>query len=119
MAAIARAKYLHIAPRKVRLVANLIRGKKVSEARAILQFTVKRAAPMLGKVLESAVANAETAAREKRERIDTDEMVVKSIMVDGGPSTRRFRSQPRGRASRVRKRMSHVTLHIADNSAES
>ena len=113
-AAMARARFLRIAPRKVRLVADLIRGKKVSEARVIIQFTLKRAAPLLAKVLESAVANAENAAAEARERIDTDEMVVDRVVVDGGPTGRQYRPQPRGRATRVRKRSSHITLSITD-----
>jgi large subunit ribosomal protein L22 len=108
----ARAKYLRIAPRKVRLVADLIRGKKVSEARTILQYTVKGSAPMLSKLLESAVANAENAAAERRERIDTDEMVVDKVWVDGGPTRKKFQPQPRGRAARIRKRTSHINLSI-------
>jgi large subunit ribosomal protein L22 len=111
----AKGKYLRIAPRKVRLVADLIRGKKVAEARDILDFTPKRAAPILNNILASAVANAESAATERHERIDTDEMVINAITVDGGPMLRRYQPQPRGRATRIRKRMSHVTLSIMDN----
>ena len=114
-AAIARAKWLRIAPRKVRLVVDLIRGKKVSEARAILLYTVKRGAPIVSKVLESAVANAESAAAEKRERISTDDMIVSKVYVDEGPTQKKFRPQPRGRATRIRKRASHVTLAISDS----
>jgi len=110
----ARAKFLRIAPRKVRLVAALIRGKKVSDARTILQFAVKRGAPILNHLLASAVANAESLAAEKRERINTDDMVIGQVLVDGGPTLRRYQPQPRGRASRIRKRTSHVTLSIMD-----
>jgi len=110
----ARAKFLRIAPRKVRLVAAMIRGKKVSDARTILEFGVKRGAPILNHLLASAVANAESLAAEKRERINTDDMVVGKVFVDGGPTLRRFQPQPRGRATRVRKRTSHVTLSIMD-----
>ena len=112
--AIARAKYLRVAPRKVRLVADLIRGKSVAEARNILHYTVKKSAPLITKVLESAVANAESAAAEKRERINTDDMIISRIFVDEGPTLRRFTPQPRGRATRIRKRSSHITLTIAD-----
>ena len=113
--AIARGKYLGIAPRKVRLVADMIRGKTVSEARDILTYTVKGSAPILGKLLASAVANAESRAAETRERVDTDEMVVKSIRVDGGPVTKRYRPVPRGRAVPIRKRSSHIELSITDD----
>ena len=109
-----RARYLRIAPRKVRLVADLIRGKKVSEARTILEYAVKRSAPMLRKLLESAVANVESAAKERRERVNAENMVVKDVYVDGGPTLRRFTSQPRGRMTRIRKRSSHVTIAITD-----
>ncbi|MCX5771999.1 MAG: 50S ribosomal protein L22 [Candidatus Hydrogenedentes bacterium] len=117
-AAIARAKWLRIAPRKMRLVVNLIRGKTVGEARSILLYTVKRGAPIVGKVLESAVANAESAAAERRERINTDDMIVTKVYVDEGPTLKKFQPQPRGRATRIRKRSSHVTLTIADKSAQ-
>jgi large subunit ribosomal protein L22 len=113
-----RARFLRIAPRKARLVADLIRGKKVSEALTILDFTVKRSAPMLRKLLQSAVANVEVAAKERRERVDTDEMIVKDVYVDGGPTLKRFTQQPRGRATRVRKRTSHVTIAITTDMSE-
>ena len=109
-----RAKSLRIAPRKVRLVADLIRGKTISEARNILEYTLKRSAPMVHKLLESAVANVESAAKERRERVNADDMIVKDIYVDGGPTLRRFTSQPRGRMTRIRKRSSHVTISITD-----
>ena len=112
--AIARARAIRIAPRKVRLVADLIRGKKVAEARDILLYTAKGAAPLVKKVLDSAVANAENAAAEKRERIDSDEMVVKTIQVNGGPTLTRFQPAPRGRANPIRKRTSHIELVIGD-----
>lgn len=113
--AVARAKFLRIAPRKLRLVANLIRGKKVSEARNILRFTVKGGAPLLEKILASAVANAESKAAETRTRLHTDDMVVSKVLVDGGMTLKRFQSAPRGRAVRVRHRSSHVELMISDS----
>lgn len=112
--AVARARYVRIAPRKVRLVADQVRGKTVEEARNTLRYTQKAAAPILAKVLDAAVANAEQAATERRERIDTDEMVIQRLTVDGGPMTTRYRPQPRGRATRIRKRSSHVELWISD-----
>ena len=117
-AAIARAKWLRIAPRKVRLVVDLIRGKSVGEARSILLYTVKRGAPIVSKVLESAVANAESAAAERRERINTDDMIITKVYVDEGPTLKKFQPQPRGRATRIRKRASHVTLTISDASKQ-
>jgi large subunit ribosomal protein L22 len=112
--AVARARYLRISPRKVRLVADLVRGRKVAEARDILQFTMKAASPLLGKILESAVANAESKAAESRDQIDTDEMVIREILVDEGPTWRRYRAAPRGRAVQIRKRTSHIKLVISD-----
>ena len=100
--------------RKTRLVADLIRGKKVSEARAILQFTRKASAPIIRKALESAVANAENRAAEKRERIDTDGMIVKRIEVGEGRTLGRFQPASRGRALPIRKRHSHIKLEIGD-----
>ena len=113
--AVAKAKHVRIAPRKVRLVADLIRGKKVAAARDILAFTVKAAAPILSKLLHSAVANAESKAAETGTRLDTDEMVVGTILVDGGATMRRFCPAPQGRATRIRKRTSHVQLTISDD----
>ena len=110
----AKAKYLRIAPRKMRLVADLIRGKKVAEAQTILRFTVKNAAPVLGKLLASAVANVDSLAAEKRQRVDTDEMRVTAVWVDEAPTRKKFQAAPRGRAMRIRKRSCHVTLSIGD-----
>lgn len=112
--AIARGRTIRIAPRKVRLVADLIRGKKVLEARDILTVTNKACAPILKKILESAVANAENTAAETRERIDTDEMRISMIQVGEGLTIKRFRPAPRGRAVKIRKRTSHVDLVISD-----
>lgn len=110
----AKLRHLPIAPRKVRLVADLIRGRKVSEARDILQFTLKETSLPLKKLLASAVANAENAAAETHARIDTDEMVITRILVNEGRTMSRFQPQPRGRASRIRKRSSHIELIISD-----
>ncbi len=112
--ATARAKFLRVPPRKMRLVADLIRGKKVAEARDILAFTVKVSAPMLGKVLAAAVANAESKAAETRDRVDTDEMRITLVRIDGGPTLKRFRPAARGRATTIRRRTSHIELRISD-----
>ncbi len=113
--ATAKLRHLRIAPRKVRLVANLIRGKTVAQARGILTFTLKRSAEPLLKLLNSAAANMENAARERRERIDTDEMIIKEITVGPGRTLHRWISAPRGRAVPIRKRSSHVHIVISDS----
>lgn len=110
--AVARTKTVRIAPRKMRLVADLIRGRKVVDARDVLAYTLKGAAPVILKVLEAAVANAENAAVERRERVDTDAMVISTILINEGPTLRRYRPVPRGRATRIRKRTSHVELYL-------
>ncbi|NLV43286.1 MAG: 50S ribosomal protein L22 [Candidatus Hydrogenedentes bacterium] len=110
----ATLRNVRLSPRKARLVANLIRGKRVLEARDILQFALQRSAEPIKKLLDSAVANAEWRAREGRRRIDTDELIVKTIMVDEGRTFYRYSPMPRGRAGRVRHRSSHVTLTITE-----
>jgi large subunit ribosomal protein L22 len=112
--ATAKLSNLGISARKVRLVVDLIRGKKVSHARDILHVTVKEAALPVRKLLESAVANAEHAAAERHERIDPDDMIVSTVMVNEGKTLRRFQSAPRGRALRIRKRSSHIEIMIQD-----
>jgi large subunit ribosomal protein L22 len=104
----AKLRYLHASPQKVRLVADLIRGKGVQEAANILQLTRKAAARPLAKLLRSAVANAESG----REPVDVDRLYVKAIFVDGGPTVKRIRPAPMGRAFRVLKRQSHVTIKL-------
>lgn len=112
---IARARRVRVSARKMRLVADLIRGKKVGDARHILVYTTTKSAPIIRKVLESAVANAENVAAENRERIDTDEMIVRTIRVDEAETTGRYRPAPRGRAVPIRKRSSHVELILSDD----
>jgi large subunit ribosomal protein L22 len=109
----ARARMIRISPRKVRLVADLVRGKKVPEALDMLSFTVKGAAPVVRKILASAVANAESKAAETNQRIDTDEMVVSKVLVNDGPTLYRMRAAPRRRAVRIRKRTCHIDLMIS------
>ncbi|MGE0492646.1 MAG: 50S ribosomal protein L22 [Vulcanimicrobiota bacterium] len=101
------AKYIRTSPRKLRLVADLIRGKSVSDARVILQFTPKRAAATLQKVLESAIANA-----ENNEELDAEDLSIHKIFVDEGPTMKRWVPRARGRASAIKKRTSHVTVVV-------
>jgi large subunit ribosomal protein L22 len=110
MEATATLKYLKASPQKVRLVADLVRGKKVEEALNILRFTRKAVAKDLEKLLRSAVANAEN----KENAPDVDELVVSKIYVNEGPREKRIQPAPMGRAYRIQKRKAHVTVHVSD-----
>jgi large subunit ribosomal protein L22 len=110
MEATATLKYLKMSPQKVRLVVDLVRGKKVEEALQILRFTNKTCAKDLEKLVRSAVANAEV----KEANLDTDELVVSKIYVDEGPREKRIQPAPMGRAYRIQKRQAHVTVHVSD-----
>ena len=102
-------KYLRVSPYKVRLVADLVRGKKVDEALTILKFLPKKGGRLINKTLRSAVANAENT-----QTIDVDTLFIKTIMVDEGPRLKRFRPRAMGRATRIIKRTSHITLVLAE-----
>ena len=110
MEATATLKYLKASPQKVRLVADLVRGRKVEEALAILRFTRKGCAKDLEKLLRSAVANAEN----KENAPDVDELIVSKIYVNEGPREKRVQPAPMGRAYRIQKRKAHVTIHVSD-----
>ncbi|MBV8516879.1 MAG: 50S ribosomal protein L22 [Acidobacteria bacterium] len=110
MEATATLKYLKASPQKVRLVADLVRGKKVEEALNILRFTRKTCAKDLEKLLRSAIANAEN----KEAGADVDELVVSKIYVNEGPREKRVQPAPMGRAYRIQKRQSHITVHVSD-----
>ena len=98
-------RYVRIAPRKARLVTELIKGKPVEEALTILRFVPKKAARLVDKTLRSAVANA-----EQNPNIDVDTLYIKRIYVDGGPTMKRWRARAMGRATRIIKRTSHITV---------
>ena len=104
------AKYIRISPQKVRLVADLVRGKKVEDALNILMFTPKGSAPVIAKLLKSAVVNA-----GQKEGVDVDTLVVKRIFVDEGPTMKRFRARAMGRGTRILKRMSHITIMVEEH----
>lgn len=110
MEATATLRYLKVSPQKVRLVADLVRGRKVDEAIQILRFTKKTSARDLEKLLRSAVANAENVEGG----VDVDELVVSKIYVNEGPREKRIQPAPMGRAYRIIKRQSHVTVHVSD-----
>jgi ribosomal protein L22 len=104
----AQARYVRCAPRKARLVVDHIRGKRVDEARAILRHTPRNAARDVLKLLESCVSNA-----ENNHELVADELVVRQAYVDEGPTIRRYRPRAYGRATRINKRTSHMTLTLA------
>ena len=109
MQAKAVARTVRIAPRKARLVVDLIRGKQVGEAVAILNHTPKAASPIVEKLLKSAVANA-----EHNYEMDVNNLVVAQVFVDEGPTMKRFRPRAQGRASAINKRTSHITVVVSE-----
>ncbi|HJV47036.1 MAG TPA: 50S ribosomal protein L22 [Bacillota bacterium] len=109
MEAKAIARSIRIAPRKVRLVVDLIRGKKVGEALAILAHTPKAASPVVEKVLKSAIANA-----EHNYDLDPNGLVISQVFVDEGATLKRFRPRAMGRASKINKRTSHITVIVSE-----
>ncbi|KFZ39857.1 MULTISPECIES: 50S ribosomal protein L22 [Thermoactinomyces] len=109
MKAKAVARYVRITPRKARLVIDLIRGKSVEEALAILRFTPRAASPIIEKVLNSAVANA-----EHNYNMDTNRLYVEQAFVDEGPTMKRYIARARGGAGRINKRTSHITVVVSE-----
>ena len=109
MQAKAVAKTVRIAPRKVRLVVDLIRGKEVGAAIAILRHTRRGASPVVEKVLKSSIANA-----EHNYEMDPDNLVISEAYVNEGPTLRRFRPRAQGRASKINKRTSHITVVVSE-----
>jgi ribosomal protein L22 len=109
----ARAKYVRSAPRKARLVMDHIRGKDVADARAILKHTPRAVAADISKLLESAVANA-----ENNFELDPDELRIGRAVVDEGPTIKRFRPRAQGRATRINKRTSHMTITLTTEGKE-
>ncbi|WP_096186217.1 50S ribosomal protein L22 [Evansella halocellulosilytica] len=109
MEAKAVAKQVRIAPRKARLVVDLIRGKQVGEAISILRHTPKKASPIVEKLLNSAIANA-----EHNYELEPDNLVISKAYVDEGITLKRFRPRAMGRASRINKRTSHITVVLTE-----
>lgn len=103
------ARYLRVSPFKARQVADLVRGKKIDEAVGILKYTNKKSAPLIGKVLKSAIANA-----EHNNDMDSDELYVSEIYVDEGPTLKRMRPRAYGRADVRRHRTSHITVVLRE-----
>ena len=110
MEAVSKLKNVPTSPRKMRLVADLIRGKKVNHALSLLKYESKEGAGRLEKLLLSAISNWQNANEDAR--LEEADLFIKSITVDGGKILKRFRPAPQGRAHRIRKRSNHVTLII-------
>ncbi len=112
-AARAQARFVHVTPMKARRVVDLIRGMQADEALAVLRFAPQSASEPVYKVLASAVANARYAAERAQHRVEAADLLVREAYVDEGPTAKRFRPRAQGRAYRVRKRTSHITVVVA------
>ena len=102
-------KAARLSPRKARLVVDLVRGKNVQDALDTLRFTNKKAAPLLSKMIQSAVSNAKASST-----VDLDNLVVSKACVDDGPTFKRFLPRAQGRATPIRKRTSHITVELSE-----
>lgn len=109
MGTTASLRYARISPQKARLVADQIRGMKVEPALQLLQFSSKKGAAIIKKVLESAIANA-----EHNDGADIDELKVSTVFVDEGPTHKRIQPRAKGRANRILKRTSHISVAVAE-----
>lgn len=105
----AKLRFARVSPQKVRLVADQIRGKRVANALQILEFSPRKGAAVVKKVLESAIANA-----EHNEGADIDELTVSTVFIDEGPVYKRIQPRAKGRANRILKRTSHITVKVAE-----
>ncbi len=110
MQARAKQEHVRISPQKARLVADQVRGLHVAKALQLLQFSNKKAAVTVKKLLESAISNA-----EHNEGADVDELTVSRVFVDAGPTMKRTRARAKGRANRILKRTSHITVEVAES----
>ena len=110
----AEMRYLRVSPQKARLVLELIKGRRVEEARNTLAFTKKRVAAHVGKLLQSALDNANFLSSEKGLDVELDNLYVKSAIANDGPRMKRIRPAPQGRAFRYQRRMAHIELVLAE-----
>jgi len=110
----AELKFLRVSPQKARLVLDLIKGLRVEDARNMLMFTKKRVAPHIGKLLQSALDNANFLATEKGLDVEIDNLYVKRAIANDGPRMKRIRPAPQGRAYRYQRRISHIELVLAE-----
>jgi large subunit ribosomal protein L22 len=112
MEAKAQARYVRVTPQKARRVVDLIRGRQAGEAVAVLRFAPQAASEPIRKVVESAIANARVKADRASEPFDERELVVQAAFVDEGPTMKRFQPRAQGRACRINKRTSHITVVV-------
>src|SRR3974377_2475660 len=110
----AETRYLRVSPQKARLVLDLIKGRRVEEARNTLLFTKKRVAAPVAKLLQSALDNANFLASEKGLDVEIDNLYVKSAIANDGPRMKRIRPAPQGRAYRYQRRIAHIELVLAE-----
>ena len=110
----AEMRYLRVSPQKARLVLNLIKGRRVEEARNTLAFTKKRVAAHVGKLLQSALDNANFLSTEKGLDVEIDNLYVKRAIANDGPRMKRIRPAPQGRAYRFQRRIAHIELVLAE-----
>lgn len=115
----ASARYQHVSPQKARLVLDLIKGRGVQEALETAAFTKKRIAPVIHKLLTSAVDNAKYVAGEQGVDLDVDNLYVKQALADDGPRMKRIRPAPMGRAYRYQRRLTHITVAVAERNGGS
>ena len=108
----ARSRYVRISPQKVRLIVRAIKGKPVETGLGILKFMPQKAAGLVEKVVRSAAANA-----DHNHGLDVDNLVINNLIVDQGPSLKRFRARARGRGARILKKTSHITVILAEDAS--
>ncbi|MDO5494907.1 MAG: 50S ribosomal protein L22 [bacterium] len=118
MEAMAKARFVRITPMKARRIVNEVRGKSTEQAITILRFAPQAAAEPVRKLLESAIANARVKAEAASERLDETTLVVLEAFVDEGPTMKRFRPRAQGRAGRINKRTSHITVVVGNPDTE-
>ena len=114
----ATARGVRMSATKVRRVVDLIRGLPATEAQAVVKFDPHAASEPVGKVLDSAIANAEHLAHVRSQRLDPEDLFITEAFVDEGPTLKRFRPRAQGRAYRIRKRTSHITIVVAPEGTE-
>jgi len=110
MSVTVKLKHLRIAPRKARLIADLIRGRNAQEAQKLLEFVTKKPAQPIKKLLNSGIA----AAKNQKKSMESKNLYISKILVDEGPALKRWRAVSRGRAARIMKRTSHITLVLSE-----